>query len=100
MENHSTQCNCQSCADLVSEKEKERHVLSGESSRREFLRRASKVGLALGLGVELMNPIAASALAYEDGALKSKELHDNPAVKNGKAELVTLLHTADIHAQL
>src|SRR5690348_5474017 len=100
MENHHVACNCLSCIELVSEKEKERHILSAESSRRDFLRKASRVGLVLGLGGELVNPMAASALAYEDGVLKSKELFDNPAVKKGKVEVVTLLHTADIHAQL
>jgi 2',3'-cyclic-nucleotide 2'-phosphodiesterase (5'-nucleotidase family) len=45
-------------------------------------------------------PIAAAALNNEDAAYKAASMGNNKAVKDGKATKVTLLHTADIHAQL
>ena len=102
MNNHIiTNCTCQSCQDeYVSQKEKELHVQISESSRREFLKKATGLGLALGVGGGLVSPLSASALTTEDGKLKSKEMFGNPAVKQGKASIISLLHTADIHAQL
>lgn len=101
MENHTGSCACHSCnAERVTEKEKEFHVSISESSRRDFLKKAGSLGLALGVGGGLVSPLAASALNEKDAALKSKEMQGNGAVKNGKASMVTLLHTADIHAQL
>ncbi|HRG10561.1 MAG TPA: bifunctional metallophosphatase/5'-nucleotidase, partial [Cyclobacteriaceae bacterium] len=54
---------------------------------------------ALGIGGGLI-PVSASALNRDDGALKTKEMFANGAVKQDKAKIVTLLQTADIHAQL
>ena len=99
--NHISTCMCQSCTDtILSEKEKELHVQLSESSRREFLKKATGLGLALGIGGGLVSPLSASALGNDDGAYKSKSMQRNQAVKQGKATLVSLLQTADIHAQL
>ncbi len=101
MENHKKACGCQACdAQRVSEKEKEYHVTISESSRRDFLKKAGSFGLALGVGGGLVTPLSASALDNGDGALKAKEMQGNGAVKRGKAQMVSLLQTADIHAQL
>jgi len=98
---HSRYCTCYTCsADSVSAKEKELHVGISEASRREFLRKATGFGLALGIGGGLVTPLSASALNDGEGAAKSKEIFGNKSVKNGKASVVTLLQTADIHAQL
>ena len=101
MPNHSIICTCQSCHNEgVSQKEKELHVQISENSRREFLKKAAGFGLAIGVGGGLVSPLSASALSTEEGSLKSKEMFGNKAVKQGKASIVSLLHTADIHAQL
>jgi sulfur-oxidizing protein SoxB len=101
MENHTKSCACQSCtAEHVTEKEKEFHVSISESNRRDFLKKAGGLGLALGLGGGLVSPLAAAALNETDAGLKSKEMQGNAAVKSGKATMVSLLQTADIHAQL
>jgi S-sulfosulfanyl-L-cysteine sulfohydrolase len=98
---HSRHCTCYTCsADSVSAKEKELHVGISEASRREFLRKATGFGLVLGIGGGLVTPLSASALNDGEGAAKSKEIFGNKSVKNGKASVVTLLQTADIHAQL
>jgi len=77
------------------------HVELSENSRRDFLRRSTKMGLGLGIGGGLIStPLAASALNNEDAAYKSKSMGENKAVKDGKATKITLLHTADIHSQL
>ena len=97
---HINNCTCQSCDnEAVSKKEKELHVQLSENSRREFLKKATGFGLALGVGGGLI-PLSASALSKDEGALQSKEMFSNAAVKQGKASVVSLLHTADIHAQL
>ncbi len=98
---HLHHCSCHSCnAEITSAKERELHVGLSEASRREFLKKASGFGLALGIGGGLVSPLSASALNDGDGKEKSKEIFGNKAVKDGKASVVTLLHTADIHAQL
>jgi sulfur-oxidizing protein SoxB len=99
MRDHSRLCACESChTQAISEKEKEQHIQLSESSRREFLRKATSLGLTLGVGGGLITPIAASALTGDDS--KSKEIDRNKAISQGKAHKITLLHTADIHAQL
>ncbi|MDH4057640.1 MAG: metallophosphoesterase, partial [Cyclobacteriaceae bacterium] len=98
---HSAKCSCLSCnSKSISEKEKERHVQLSEASRREFLKKATGFGMALGIGGGLVSPLSASALIDGDGAMKSKEMFRNKAVINNKASVVSLLQTADIHAQL
>lgn len=96
---HHTSCGCSSCESL-SKKEKELHIAVSENSRREFLKKASGMGLTLGVGAGLISPLAASALSNEDAAGLSKEMAGSSAVKSGKASRLTLLHTADIHSQL
>jgi 2',3'-cyclic-nucleotide 2'-phosphodiesterase (5'-nucleotidase family) len=44
--------------------------------------------------------MAASALQGEESAYKTKNMEQNKAVRDGKATMLTLLQTADIHAQL
>lgn len=101
MTNHSPQCNCNSChGESVTKKEKELHVHLSESSRRDFIKKAGAFGLTLGLGGGLITPLSASALNRNEGSDKSREMFANKAVKNGKASVMTILHTADIHAQL
>ena len=101
MTNHNSTCGCSSCQqDVISNREKELHITISENSRREFLKRASGMGLALGVGAGLISPLAASALNNDDAAGLSKEISDSSAVKAGKASRFTLLHTADIHSQL
>ena len=101
MSNHTTTCTCQSCqAQSISEKEKQLHLKVSEASRREFLKKAGGLGLTLGIGAGLITPVSASALNDGEGALKSREMFGNEAVKKGKASVMTILHTADIHAQL
>jgi 2',3'-cyclic-nucleotide 2'-phosphodiesterase (5'-nucleotidase family) len=98
---HASHCTCHTCqAEAVSSKEKELHLQLSESSRRDFLKKATGLGLALGAGGGLITPIAASALNSGEGLYKSKEIAGNAAVRKGKASVISLLQTADIHAQL
>ncbi len=57
------------------------------------------MGLTLGAGSSFL-PVAASALNHDSAALQSKEIFQNKAVQDGKANVMTILHTADIHAQI
>ena len=98
---HDSACGCSSCeSEVISRKEKELHIAVSENSRREFLKKASGMGLALGVGAGLISPLAASALNNENAAALSNEMAKSSAVKSGKANRLTLLHTADIHSQL
>lgn len=99
---HVPQCTCSSCAATgISSAEKALHVQLSENSRRDFLRKAGRLGLGLGIGGGLVSaPMAAAALNNEDAAYKASAMQRNKAVTNGKATMITLLHTADIHAQL
>ena len=101
MSNHTPSCSCQSCqAESISQKEKDLHVRVSEASRREFLKKAGGLGLTLGIGAGLVSPVSASALNDGEGAAKSREIFRNKAIAKGKASVLTILHTADIHAQL
>ncbi len=80
-------CSCHPPVENAKGKQKEH-----ESSRRNFIRNAGLAAAALGLG---------PALAYwlqEKG--RYADIIKNPAVANGKAQRITLLHTSDIHGQL
>ncbi|HJS53628.1 MAG TPA: metallophosphoesterase, partial [Chitinophagaceae bacterium] len=92
-------CSCKNCRQL-SDAEKKLHLEISQNSRREFFRNAGKLGLGLGIGGGLISPLAASALQSDESALKAKEIENSNAVKKGKAQKFTLLHTADIHSQL
>ncbi len=101
MSTHHTTCGCSSCkSEVISKQEKELHISVSENSRREFLKKASGMGLALGAGAGLISPLAASALNNEAASGLSREMANSPSVKAGKASRLTLLHTADIHSQL
>jgi len=99
---HTNNCSCNSChAASISKAEKEMHVELSENSRRDFLRRSTRLGLGLGIGGGLIgSPVAASALNNENAAYKENAMANNKAVRDGKATKLTLLHTADIHSQL
>lgn len=98
---HLPHCSCDSCqVESVSRAEKDLHVQLSDNSRREFLKRAGRLGLGLGIGGGLVSPLAASAIPGEEGVYKEGEIQRNKAVKDGKATVLTLLHTADIHSQL
>ncbi|HNV30213.1 MAG TPA: 5'-nucleotidase C-terminal domain-containing protein [Cyclobacteriaceae bacterium] len=98
---HHTKCGCSSChSEAVTKQEKELNISISENSRREFLKRASGMGLALGVGAGLISPLAVSALGNADAAGLSKEMVNAQSVNTGKASRLTLLHTADIHSQL
>src|SRR5258705_5038774 len=92
-------CNCDSCQQL-SEAEKKLHLEISQNSRREFFKNAGKLGLSIGIGGGLISPLAASALNAEESDYKTKEIKKGKAVQDGKAQMLTLLHTADIHSQL
>ena len=100
--NHSPQCSCAVCHDQdISQAEKELHIDVSENSRRDFIKNAGRLGLSLGIGGGLVTtPLAAAALRDEEATYKAVAMQHNKAVQNGKATLLTLLHTADIHSQL
>src|SRR5688500_18156538 len=99
---HSHSCSCAVCHDTeISRAEKEMHIEVSENSRREFIKKAGRFGLSLGIGGGLITaPLAASALHNEDATYKANSMFRNKAVQNGKASMLTLLHTADIHSQI
>jgi 2',3'-cyclic-nucleotide 2'-phosphodiesterase (5'-nucleotidase family) len=100
--NHSHSCSCAVCHDeAISRAEKELHIELSDNSRRDFIKKAGRLGLGLGIGGGLITtPLAAAALHNEDAAYKAKSMQQNKAVQNGKAARFTILHTADIHGQL
>ncbi|MBI1341623.1 MAG: twin-arginine translocation signal domain-containing protein [Terrimonas sp.] len=99
--NHLHHCSCSSCTHQhITKAEKALHLELSENSRREFLKKAGSLGLGLGIGGGLITPVAAAALHNEDASYKARQMAGNKAVQKGKAEIITLLHTADIHSQL
>ena len=92
-------CSCNSCQQLT-EDEKKLHVNISENSRREFFRTAGKLGLGLGIGGGLISPLAASAIQFADAGYKARTIEHSKVLQNGKVQLLTILHTADIHSQL
>jgi S-sulfosulfanyl-L-cysteine sulfohydrolase len=99
---HSHSCSCAVCNDpAISHAEKELHIELSENSRREFIKKAGRFGLGLGIGGGLITtPLAAAALNNDDASYKANSMQKNKAVLNGKANMLTLLHTADIHSQV
>jgi 2',3'-cyclic-nucleotide 2'-phosphodiesterase (5'-nucleotidase family) len=98
---HIQNCSCKAChQEAISKAEKDLHVQLSENSRRDFFRKSAKLGMGLGIGGGLIAPMAASALQGEESAYKTKNMEQNKAVRDGKATMLTLLQTADIHAQL
>ena len=92
-------CSCHSCQQL-NEAEKNLHLKISENSRREFFKNAGKLGLGLGIGGGLISPLAASVLHSDDAVYKAKTIDEARVVQNGKVQVLTLLHTADIHSQI
>ncbi len=94
---HPMECGCHSCSgEMLSPDQRDDHVRTSESSRRDFLK---KFSLSFAMATSGL-PLAASALNRSDSEKQSAEMFQNKAVKNGKANIVSILHTADIHAQL
>ena len=94
---HPIKCDCNSCnGEMLPENKKQQHVKTAESSRRDFIKTFS---LSLAMSSSGL-PLAASALTNPESKKQSEEMFQNKAVKNGKTNIVTILHTADIHAQL
>lgn len=101
MDIHKTTCSCSSCIDkAITRQELDLHISVSENSRREFLKKATGMGLVLGVGAGLISPLAASAFNNEDSAGLSTEIAKSKVIKSGKASKITLLQTADIHSQL
>ena len=98
MSHHSTKCPCHNGQDQPSSGNEELYAKTSDSSRREFLKKAAGLGLSLGIGAGSPPPV--SALRIDNGAFKSREIFGNASVKNGRTGVMTILHTADIHAQL
>ena len=92
-------CGCHTCQQL-NEAEKKLHLSISENSRREFLRTAGKLGLGIGIGGGLISPLAAAAIHSDESEDKARSIEKSGAIRNGKAQVLTLLHTADIHSQL
>src|SRR5688572_10249660 len=92
-------CSCKSCRQL-SDAEKKLHVNISDNSRREFFKTAGKLGLGLGIGGGLISPLAASVLASEDSSYIAKAIEKTGKGQTGNTQVLTLLHTADIHSQL
>ena len=84
---HNCSCGCNP-AD-----EKPNKTGPENESRRDFFKATG----ALGLGM-LATPALANAVS--GSAYHQKEIEKNEAIKNGKAQRFTILHTSDIHAQL
>src|SRR5262245_23487723 len=61
--------------------------------RRDFIKRAGQMGIGVALGPILTHWLHSDSEAAETAA-------QNPAVRTGKAQHITILHTGDIHAQL
>lgn len=83
----SCKCNCHEAVE-GAEKKKEGH----SRERRDFIRYAGLAGLGLGFGPAL------TWWLQDKG--KISEIIKNPAIQNGKAQRISILHTSDIHGQL
>lgn len=96
---HVPLCTCATCQqEEVTRLEKEQHLRQKQQDRREFLRKAG--GIGLGLGTFAISPMAAAAARENDGDYQQRQLDQSEAIRRGKAQRITLLHTADIHSQL
>jgi len=86
-QNHLHNCGCGSCDTKGSEQ------TNAQSSRRDFFKTASLLSAGA-----MMPPSLANAVP--GNAYNERSIFTNKAVQNGKAQVFTLLHTSDIHAQL
>jgi sulfur-oxidizing protein SoxB len=84
---HLHNCSCNSCED------DQKIAPISQNSRRDFFKSASAIAAGAVLPSSIVN-----AVSGDDH--HAKELFGNKAVKDGKANMFTLLHTSDIHAQL
>jgi S-sulfosulfanyl-L-cysteine sulfohydrolase len=84
---HLNNCSCSSCSD------DQQITPISQNSRRDFFKSASAIAAGAVLPASIVNAISGDEY-------HAKELFGNKAVKDGKAKVVTLLHTSDIHAQL
>ncbi len=84
---HQSGCSCHSCHTDQPESKPQ------QSSRRDFFRNASLLTAGAFMPPSLANAVTGDAY-HED------EVFSNKAVQSGKAQVFTLLHTSDIHAQL
>ena len=80
---HSNTCSCNSCEDMVR---------AAGQSRKDFIKTLGAATVGMGL-----IPVATYGME-EKG--KAEEMAATQAVKSGKAQRVTLFHTADIHGQV
>ena len=96
---HTEDCKCSSQgAEILTIFQTSSCPNDSATSRRDFLKKAS-TGLTVGIG-SLFLPFSTSASNFNDASLQSKEIFRNKAVTSGKASVMTILHTADIHGQL
>jgi len=84
---HQQRCGCGSCDST------EKTKAPAQASRRDFFKSASLLTAGAVMPPSLANAVAGDA--YND-----RSIFSNRAVQNGKAKVITLLHTSDIHAQL
>ena len=83
--------NC-SCGDNLDQEITSQRSLNNES-RRNFFKASGAIGLGL-----LAPPLLANSVS---GTIyHQKEIEKNLAIRNGKAQRFTILHTSDIHAQI
>ena len=79
---------------MCTENLPDRNLSSSSNSRRNFIKNTA--GIA-GLAFSGIPQIASMAHGND---IHEKDIFKSTAIKNGKAQHLTLLHTADIHAQL
>jgi S-sulfosulfanyl-L-cysteine sulfohydrolase len=84
---HTSYCSCNSCSN------DEQAIKPVQSSRRDFFKSASLLTAGA-----FMPPSLANAVSGD--AYHANEILSNKAVQKGKAQVFTILHTSDIHAQL
>jgi 2',3'-cyclic-nucleotide 2'-phosphodiesterase (5'-nucleotidase family) len=80
---HSASCSCSGCTTIIND--------TG-LSRKQFLKTLGAATIGLGL-----NPVNAFAL-QEEG--KAADLLKSNAIRTGKVQHISLLHTSDIHGQI
>ncbi len=84
---HLFNCSCNHCNEETDQ------IPVVQNSRRDFFKNASLITAGA-----FMPPSLANAVSGD--SYHNKEIFSNKAVQNGKAQVFTLLHTSDIHAQL
>ncbi len=98
---HISECSC--CdheSSNILQAEKSLAISLSDNCRREFIKKAAALGLGMGIGGGLISPLAAASIQSGNDDYESRAMQKSSAVKDGKASLITILHTADIHGQL